>query len=133
MSENLDLVRSILEKWARGDYSSAAWADREIEFVYPDGPSPGTWKGLEGLAAGSRDWLNAWADFRFVVDEFHELDAERVLVFVRYSGRGKTSGVDVGAFGATGAQLFCLRDGKVRRFVRYLDRDRALADLGLKE
>ena len=57
MSENLDLVRSIFAGWERGDYSSAAWADPEIEWVIADGPSPGVWKGPAGMADGTRDWL----------------------------------------------------------------------------
>jgi ketosteroid isomerase-like protein len=47
------------------------------------------------------------------------------------SGRGKTSGLDLAQIRSKGAWLVHVRDGKVTRFVRYWDRERALADLGL--
>ena len=79
MSENLDLVRSIYADWERGEYRSTEWAHPEIENEIVGGPSPGSWKGLVGMA------------------EVH------------------------------------IRDGKVTRHVAYLQRDLALADLGLEE
>jgi ketosteroid isomerase-like protein len=134
MSKNLDLVRSIYAAWERGDYSSAEWAHPEIEYVTADGPAPGRWTGLHGLGEAWRSILSAWEEFRTEsVDEFRELDDQRVLVLHRWGGRGKRSGVELGQVPAKGASLFHLRNGKVTRAVTYFDRERALADLGLKE
>ena len=130
-SANVDLVRSIWAPWERGDFSSAEWAAPDIEYVIADGPTPGSWRGLAGMAEGWRDFLGAWEEFSGAAEEFRELDGERVLVLLGWSGRGKTSGLDLGRMPARGAHLFHVRDGKVTRFVIYLDRERAFADLGL--
>ncbi len=126
-----DLVRSIYAAWERGDYySSVEWAHPEIEFVVMDGPSPG---GLTGVAAVEDNWREfqrAWEDYRIQADEYRQLDGDRVLVLVRFSGRGKTSGLEMGQ---KAANLFTLRSGKVTRLVVYWDRKHALADLGLEE
>jgi ketosteroid isomerase-like protein len=130
MSENLDLVRSMYAAWERGDFSSAEWADPEIEFVVVDGPSPG---GLTGVAAVEQNWRDfegAWENWRNSAEAYREIDNERVLVLDRASGRGKTSGLPVTTHGAT---LFQVRAGKVTRIATYWDRDRALADLGVEE
>jgi hypothetical protein len=52
-------------------------------------------------------------------------------VIIRYIGRGKTSGLELGQIGAKGASLFRVRDGRLTRLILYWDRDRAFADLGL--
>ena len=64
MSQNVDLVRSIYANWERGDYSSAKWAHPDAGFVSADGPSPGAWSGLAGMADGFRDFLSAWDEYR---------------------------------------------------------------------
>jgi ketosteroid isomerase-like protein len=130
-SANLDLVRSIYAAWERGDYSAAEWAHPEIEWVLPDGPAPGSWTGSVGMADGFGDFLSAWEDFRVKAEEFRELDGERVLGLVQQSGRGKTSGLEIGQMRSKGASLFHISGGKVTRLVIYLDRENALADLGL--
>jgi ketosteroid isomerase-like protein len=133
MSENLELVRSIYADWERGDYSSTDWADPEIEYVLPDGPAPGTWTGRAGMAQAWGDILSAWQEFRAQPEECRELDDERVLMLDHRSGRGKTSGLEIGQTRTRGATLWHVRDGRVTKLVVYWERDRALADLGLEE
>jgi NAD(P)-dependent dehydrogenase (short-subunit alcohol dehydrogenase family)/ketosteroid isomerase-like protein len=130
-SANLEVVRSIYAAWARGDFSSADWADPEIEFTMGDGPAPGTWKGRAEMAKAWGDYLSAYEDFRAAAEEIRELDEERVLVLIRNSGQGKASGLDVEQISMSGANLLHLRDGKVTRLVAYWHRERAFAELGL--
>ncbi len=133
MSANVDLLRLIYSGWGRGDFSSAEWAHPEIELVNDDGPAPGTWRGVAAMAEAFRDFLSAWEDYRVEVEEYRELDGERVLVLMLHCGRGKTSGLEVGQMGTkrAGANLFHLRDGRVTKLILYWDRDNAFADLGL--
>ena len=134
MSENLDLVRSILADWERGDFSSAEWAHPEIEFVIADfGPLVGSTKGLAGMAETWRTFLGAWEHYRSEVDEYRELDDERVLVLLHIIGRGKSSGVQLGQVRTKAANLFHVRGGKVTRLVIWADQERGLADLALSE
>ena len=130
-STNLDLVRSINAAWERGDWSSAEWADPDIEFVVVGGPAPGSWKGLGGMTQGFRDWLSGWDEYRVETDDYRELDEERVLVLIRSSAHGKSGGLVVGQMRAKGAVLYHLSAGKVTRLVYYWDRDLAFADVGL--
>jgi ketosteroid isomerase-like protein len=129
VSANLDLVRAIYTDWERGDFSHGEWADPEIEFVFIDGPEPGTAKGLVALAERTRDFLSPWQEARAEADRFTEVDGERVLVLVRRAARGKSSGVEVVE---AAAELFEVRDAKVVKLVFYWDRERAFADLGVE-
>jgi ketosteroid isomerase-like protein len=132
-SANLDLVRSIYADWERGDFGSDEWAHPRIEMVNPDALLPDSITGVAEMAQTWRDWLSTWERFRVGADEYVELDRERILVLAHFSGRGKTSGLELGQTVRKGASVFHVRGGKVTRIVLYLDLDRALADLGLKE
>jgi ketosteroid isomerase-like protein len=132
-SANVDLVRSIFAAWDRGDFRSAEWAHPEIELAIADGPAPDSWKGLPGLVEGIRSILSAWQEWRVESDEFRELDDERVLVLAHLSGRGRTSGLELGQMHTAGASVMQIHDGKVTQMVLYWDHEHALADLGLTE
>src|SRR5512134_2530777 len=122
--ENVEIVRSIYAAHERGDFSSVEWAHPETEFVISDGPSPGRWTGLAGMAEAWRDFLRACEEYHTQVDEYRQLDGERILVLTHRAGRGKASGMDIGEMRAKGASLFHLRDGKVIRLVFFWDRER---------
>ena len=66
-------------------------------------------------------------------EEYRELDDELITVLYRFRARGKMSGLQIDEGLTKGALLFAVDDGKVTRFVLYLDRDHDLADLGLEE
>ena len=130
-SANLELVRSIVASWERGEMMSpewAEWAHLEVEFVVVGGPEPSSHTGLADAAPHIEAFLSLWEDYRVEAQEYRELDSERVLVLTRQSGRGKSSGVETDQ---PRASLFHIRDGLIIRRVNYWDRDRAFADLGL--
>jgi ketosteroid isomerase-like protein len=131
MAARVPLVRSIVAPWERGDFSAFGWADPEIEYVLVDGPSPGRWAGLADMSAAFCEVLSAYRHYRVTAEAFRELDDERVLVLHRYSGVGKTSGLQIGEIASKGADVFHLRDGRVTRLVLYWECHRALADLGI--
>jgi ketosteroid isomerase-like protein len=132
MSENLDLVRSILQSWGEGDnvetvlhehFEPSARLDLS-ELVF----NPAVFEGYEEIARQRREVNDVWDTFGIEVEEF--FDGEHAVVaFTHERGRG-VSGVDVDR---RTAFLFRLADGKVSEVRVYLDRDRALADLGLAE
>jgi ketosteroid isomerase-like protein len=114
---NVELVRSLYAAWERGDRSSIEWAHPEIEFVIADRPAPGSGTGLAGMTKGFRDLLSGFEEWRPQADAHRQLDGERVLVLDRFSGRGKTSGLDIGQMRTEGAVLFHLRGGRVTKAV----------------
>jgi ketosteroid isomerase-like protein len=128
----LDLVRSIYAEWQRGDFTSDAWAAPDIDFETVGGPVPGRWTGVREMGAAWGDFLRNWKDVRVArVDEYRTLDDERVLVLLRFTGRGRSSGLDIRDLWPQAASIFTIRDGKVTRLAIYLDAAAALADSGL--
>jgi ketosteroid isomerase-like protein len=133
MTENLNIVRSILACWERGELMPAQWsdwADPEIEFVTVGGPEPSSHTGVPEAGPPIEAFLDAWEDYRVEAEEYRELDGERILVLTRQCGRGRSSGAEIEQLRAS---VFHVRGGKVTRRVNYWDRGRALADLGLEE
>jgi hypothetical protein len=84
------------------------------------------------MATAWRSFLADWEDWRAQTTEIRALDSERVLALVNLCGRNRARWLELAQIGSTkGANLFHVLDGKVTKFVLYLDRDSALADLNL--
>jgi ketosteroid isomerase-like protein len=132
-SDNLELVRRIFRDWERGEYGSSDWADPEIEFLIDTGLDPQRATGIEAMAEAWGAFLDTWEGWRVRVEEFMVLDQGRVLVLLEPAGRAQGSGLEIGQIHTKGANVFHIRDGKVKKLHLYLDRKRALADLGLTE
>lgn len=129
-ASNLETVKSIVGAWEAGDFSDASWADPEVEFVVDDSLSRATWSGVANLRRGWLTFLSSWERYHVELERCRELDENRILALVRHGGRGKRSGVDIDPIRFEGAVYFELRGGRVCRLVAYLDRGRALIDLG---
>jgi hypothetical protein len=113
--------------------SSTVWADPEIEFVVHGGLYSVRAKGLAEMAASVREVFAEMEDWHDVAEECREVDANRVLVLSRFTRRGRSSGVNLMGTPQRAARVFAIHEGKVTRMHAYWDRDRALADLGLRE
>ena len=133
MSANLEFIKSIYAAWEAGDFSTADWADPEINFEMVGGLTPGIWNGVAEMTEVWAGMLRAWEGLRAVPEEFRELDGDRVLVYLRNEGRGKGSGIELHGISAKSANVFTVRGGRVTRLITYWERDRAIADLGLGE
>ena len=129
--ENVEIVRRMMEAWAGSTPETA------IEYLHPDvrydvtvRPDGKVWHGRKGVRRAVVEWAGAWSEWRFAVERYIDLDDERVAFLWQERGRAKGSGVRASQ---TGITIVTFRDGMVGAMVVSVDRDRALADLGLVE
>lgn len=124
----MDLVRESYEAFERRDLDALLDhfpPDIEVHDP-PDIADAAVHRGREAV---KRDWAHvfeAFDDFRVDVEEEHEA-GEDLVVFVRYSGRGKASGIDVDA---ELAHIWTFRGGTPIRLRQFLDRAAALEAAG---
>jgi ketosteroid isomerase-like protein len=126
--ENVQALRSVYERWSRGDFWTPEIFDADVEVVWDRGLlDVGTYRGLAELEQSLREFFSAWDEVRMTADRFIALDSA-VLVLVTGFGRGKSSSVETEA---KYAHLWTMHEGKATRIVGYMDWHTALDDLGL--
>lgn len=127
--ENVDTIRRGYEAFGRRDLDVALeMADPAIEAHDPvEMPDAAIHR---GKAAVKRDWeqtLELFDDFAIDIEEVFDA-GEEVVLFLRYRGRGKESGV---AVEVDIAHVLTMQDGMAVRLRQYLDRAEALAAAGV--
>ena len=129
MSEqNVELVRRAYVDVA--PLTDGAYVARDAEFdfseVYPDQP---VLRGLEEMRR-FRDTGPWGRSIHFEPERYFDVDDERVLVFVRVTSTGQSSGA---AVESRIAQEFTLRAGQIVRVKVHRDRAAALQALGVRQ
>jgi ketosteroid isomerase-like protein len=125
--ENVAAMRRVYEAMARGDFWAAGeFFDPEIAWEWSSGGSGltgvGTYHGIEGVEAASRDWFEAWDWFWQEAEEFIE-GGDSVVVLTRTHGRPKGSEREITG---NGADVWTFREGKVVRFKSFKSPEEAL-------
>jgi hypothetical protein len=126
--ENVEILqRAYLDRGPLTDAVQLA-PDAEFDFtaIYPDQP---VLRGIEEMRS-FRD-AGPWGrSIHFEPERYFDVDDARVLVFVRVTSTGQTSGV---AVDSRVAQEFTFRDRMIVRVKVHRDQSEALKAVGLRE
>ena len=127
--ENVEAVRRVYERWARGDFAAGTdLLDPEAVLVIgSDFPDAGVYEGLPGIRKYMRGFLEPWTRVTIAAEELTD-GSDAVLAAVRQSGVGESSGVETEL---RYFQVWTFRAGKVVRLENFRDTAHARAAAGV--
>jgi ketosteroid isomerase-like protein len=143
--ENAEFARSMaesvnnpqgIEQLARGDIDFSPFFDPKIEWdstgarsLVPD--LAGVYWGHEGVRTYWRQWLEAWRDLTYDVQDVLDAGDEVVVLICNQRQRGRYTGIvtELPPY----AMVFTFRDGKIVRYRAFPDQVEALKAVGLEE
>jgi ketosteroid isomerase-like protein len=127
VGNNAELLRDVFRNFNRSGIDSVLdLMHPQIEVIdLPQVPDERQRRGREAVAAWFHSMEDVWASLRVDAEEVTELDTERVLAVVRFSGHARASDMDV----EQRVAIVCtIRDGAATRWQIYQSRDDALAE-----
>jgi ketosteroid isomerase-like protein len=135
--ENVEIVRSLAEGFQQRQHERAfEFYDPEIEWdasraaeINPD--LVGVYHGHEGVRSYWRNWLSAWSDLHFEVQDVLEAGDDVVLLIRNQRQWGRHSGLETEV--PPYAMVFTFRGGKVIRWRIFPGQESALEAAGLRE
>ncbi len=121
------LANATSERW---DRAFREYLDEEFELRLPDYPEgEPVFRGRDGADQAIAMLREVWREYRFEPERF--LDAgERVVVFVRITGKGAASGAP---FELEITHVWTIHAGRATSLQAYRDRSQALEAAGLRE
>jgi ketosteroid isomerase-like protein len=127
--ENVELVRRLFQAYADEGRESEKADDYFDPGIVWNPADEAAQHGLDAVRAYMERWESEWENLSTIPEDF--LDAgDRVIVTVHFSGRGRTSGIDVDALLY---EVYEVRAGKVVRMDEFVERGEALAAAGVAE
>src|SRR5919201_3359822 len=116
---NVEIVRRILETWARGESPAAqGLLDEHVEWVNaPEAVEPGTRRGIHAFEAAAASVAESFENVRLEVDELIP-SGDRVLMVGTLVVRGRESSAELRQ---PVGQLWTLRQGRALRVELLLD------------
>jgi ketosteroid isomerase-like protein len=132
MSRNVDVVRAVFEAQRQRDWKAfRRLYDPDIEWEDVSGlwGDWGTRRGFEDVRDAWVTWFEAFERVEFEIESVVETGDE-VIAFIRASGRGRESGLDVDQ---RLPSVWTVRGGRVVRVRAYRNEAEALEAAGLRE
>jgi uncharacterized protein len=128
--ENVEIVKAAYVAWNAGDMEALAeLADPDVDWIPDSRVGQGPIRGRGNIIRFFMEQAEVFEEFRAEPERFWDTD-DKVLVFVRTTGRGAASGA---GFDIRIAHLWTLRDGLLVRGEGHASRAEALEAAGLSE
>jgi ketosteroid isomerase-like protein len=80
-------------------------------------------QGHDAVRASTARWAGEWDDYELIPEEFADM-GDRIVVTVRFRGRGRASGIEIDD---RLYEVHTLRNGKIVRMDQFAERSEALA------
>jgi ketosteroid isomerase-like protein len=131
--EQIDAIKRGFEAWNRRDLEVAlSGMHPDVEWRIPDAglDVEDSYRGPEGVRAFWELFWDAWEQVSLDAEQFFEVDQDRLLVFVRFRGKGRESGAEIER---PVAHIYEFAEGKIVGFDFYWGREEALGAVGLEQ
>ena len=95
--ENVEVVRGAFELFNRGDLDllTSQFYDPQVEWqTSREDPDAATHRSREAIRRYFDQWLESFEGLHADVEEYIDASNDRVFTWVRWTGRGRESGID---------------------------------------